>query len=79
MNRSFLIIFIPALLVAAAYLYMGFRPPARAEIGLAVFVAAVAAFRLKAMMQGRKAAASAAQAPAADSQAPAAPAAPKHS
>jgi len=55
MNKSFLIIFIPALLVAAAYLAMGYRPPTRIEIGLAVFVAAIAAFRLKAKLDIRKA------------------------
>jgi uncharacterized membrane protein len=55
MNRSFLIIFIPALLVAAMYLALGYRPPTRVEIGLAVFVAAIAAYRLKAMLDIRKA------------------------
>jgi len=55
MNRSFLIIFIPAVLVAAAYLYMGIRPPVRAEIGVALFAAVIAAIRLKAMLRGRKA------------------------
>ena len=55
MNRSFLIIFIPALLLAAAYLAMGIRPPTRVEIGLAVFVAAIAAYRLKVMLDSRKA------------------------
>jgi hypothetical protein len=54
-NRSFLIIFIPALLVAAMYLAMGMRIPTRVEIGLAVFVAAVAAYRLKVMLDIRKA------------------------
>jgi len=54
MNRSFLIIFIPALFVAAGYLYIGIRPPLRAEIALGVFVAAIAAFRLKAKFSSRK-------------------------
>jgi len=54
MNRSFLIIFIPALLVAAGYLYLGIRPPLRAEVGVAIFAAAVAALRLRAMLKDRK-------------------------
>ena len=49
MNKSFLIIFIPALLVAAMYLAVGIRPPTRVEIGLAIVVAAIAAYRLKVM------------------------------
>jgi len=55
MNRSFLIIFIPALLVAAMYLALGIYPPKRVEIGLAVVVAAIAAYRLKVMLDVRKA------------------------
>jgi len=55
MNKSFLIIFIPALLVAAMYLALGYRVPTRVEIGLAVVVAAIAAYRLKAMLQRDKA------------------------
>ena len=55
MNRSFLIIFIPALLIAASYLAMGYRPPTRVEIGLAVVVAAIAAYRLKVMLERDKA------------------------
>jgi hypothetical protein len=54
MNKSFLIIFIPALLIAATYLALGYRPPTRVEIGLAVFVAAFAAYRLKAMLERDK-------------------------
>ena len=77
MNRSFLIIFIPALFVAVGYLYLGVRPPARAEIGLAIFVAAIAAFRLNAMLRGRKAVAPARQTPR-TSQLPDGPAAPHH-
>lgn len=75
MNRSFLIIFIPALLVAAGYLYLGYQVPARAEIGLAVIVAAIAALRLKAMLQGRKSASAPRQEPPAPqlSDGPAAP------
>ncbi len=55
MNRSFLIIFIPALFVAAGYLYLGFRPPLRAEVVLAIFVAVIAALRLRAMLDAKKA------------------------
>ena len=51
MNRSFLIIFIPALLVAGMYLYLGIYPPKRIEIGLAIVVAAFAAYRLKVMLE----------------------------
>ena len=65
MNRSFLIIFIPALFVAAGYLYIGVRPPLRAEIALGVFVAAIAVFRLKAMLASRKSQAPAAPNPSA--------------
>lgn len=61
MNRSFLIIFIPALFVAAGYLYIGVRPPLRAEVALGIFVAAIAAVRLKAMLDSRKSPAPAAR------------------
>jgi len=54
MNRAFLIIFIPALAVAAAYLYMGIHPPLRAEIGVAIFALAVAAVRIRFMLQSKK-------------------------
>ena len=54
MNRSFLIIFIPALLVAAGYLALGVRPPARVGIGVAVLVAAFAAYRIRVMIQRGK-------------------------
>ncbi|HKM90860.1 MAG TPA: hypothetical protein VJX29_09600 [Candidatus Acidoferrales bacterium] len=54
MNKSFLIIFIPALLVAAGYLALGVRPPARVEIGIAVLVAAFAAYRIRVMIQRGK-------------------------
>jgi hypothetical protein len=55
MNKSFLIIFIPALLIAAMYLALGIHPPTRIEIGLAVVVAAIAAYRLKVMLERDKA------------------------
>jgi len=54
MNRSFLIIFIPALLVALMYVSLGICPPKRIEIGLAVAVAALAAWRLKWMLDRDK-------------------------
>jgi ABC-type proline/glycine betaine transport system permease subunit len=54
MNRSFLIIFIPALLVAAMYLAMGIRPPTRVEIGIAIVAAVLGAWRLKLMLQRGK-------------------------
>jgi len=54
MNKSFLIIFIPALLVAAMYLAMGIYPPRRIEIGIAVVAAVLGAWRLKLMMQRGK-------------------------
>jgi len=54
MNKSFLIIFIPALLVAAAYLALGVRPPARVEVGIAVVALAFAAYRLKVMLERGK-------------------------
>jgi len=38
MNRSFLIIFIPAVFVAGMYLMLGIYPPARILIGLGVFL-----------------------------------------
>ena len=63
MNRSFLIIFIPALFVAAGYLYLGIRPPLRAEIGVALFVVAIAVFRLKAKLHKGKPQGSASHAP----------------
>jgi len=55
MNKSFLIIFIPALLVAAMYISLGIYPPRRIEIGVAIVVAAAAAYRLKLMLDARKA------------------------
>jgi len=48
MNRSFLIIFIPALIVAAMYISLGIYPPARVWIGLGIF-AAIGAYRLRAI------------------------------
>ena len=54
MNKSFLIIFIPVLLVGAGYLALGVRPPARVEIGIAVLVAAFAAYRIRVMVQRGK-------------------------
>jgi hypothetical protein len=64
MNRSFLIIFIPALLVGAGYLALGVRPPVRIEIGIAVLVAAFAAYRIRVMIQrGRPAERAAAPTP----------------
>jgi mannose/fructose/N-acetylgalactosamine-specific phosphotransferase system component IIC len=61
MNRSFLIIFIPALLVAAGYLYLGIRPPMRAGIGIAIFAVVVAVIRLRFMLQSKRAAGAAAR------------------
>jgi hypothetical protein len=54
MNKSFLIIFIPALFVAAVYLAMGIRPPARVEIGVGVVAAAIAAYRIRVLIQRGK-------------------------
>jgi len=54
MNRSFLIIFIPALFVAAGYLAMGIRPPARVGIGIAVFAAGFAFYRIRVMIRRGK-------------------------
>jgi hypothetical protein len=54
MNKSFLIIFIPALLVAAMYLAMGIYPPKRIEIGIAIVAAVLGAWRLKLMLQRGK-------------------------
>ena len=54
MNRSFLIIFIPALLVGAGYLALGVRPPARVEVGIAVLAVAFAAYRIRVMVQRGK-------------------------
>ena len=54
MNKSFLIIFIPALLASAGYLALGVRRPARIEIGIAVLVAAFAAYRIRVMVQRGK-------------------------
>ncbi|HKO04119.1 MAG TPA: hypothetical protein VJW51_05205 [Candidatus Acidoferrales bacterium] len=54
MNKSFLIIFIPALLVAAGYLALGIRPPTRVEIGIAVFAVAFSVYRIRVMIQRGK-------------------------
>jgi len=54
MNKSFLIIFIPALLVGAGYLALGVRPPARVEVGIAVLALAFAAYRIRVMVQRGK-------------------------
>ena len=54
MNKSFLIIFIPAVLVAAMYLYMGIYPPRRVWIGVVIVAAALGAYRIRVMMQRGK-------------------------
>ncbi len=41
MNRGLLILLAPALLVALLYWGLGYRPPLRAGIGLAIFLAAL--------------------------------------
>jgi hypothetical protein len=53
MNKSFLIIFIPALIVAAMYLSLGIYPPRRIEIGIAIVAAALGAWRIRWMMMKR--------------------------
>ena len=47
MNRSFLIVFIPAVFVAAMYLSLGIYPPARILIGLAVVTVGLAAWGIR--------------------------------
>ena len=49
MNKSFLIIFIPALIVAAMYISLGIYPPARVWIGLGIFAIAIGAYWLRAI------------------------------
>ena len=53
MNKSFLIIFIPAVIVAGMYLYLGIYPPKRIEIGIAILAAALGAWRIRWMMMKR--------------------------
>ena len=53
MNKSFLIIFIPALLVAAFYVSLGIYPPRRIEIGIAIVAAAIGAYRIRWMIMKR--------------------------
>ena len=47
MNRSFLIIFVPAVFVAAMYLSLGIYPPRRVWIGVAVVTAGLAAWGIR--------------------------------
>jgi len=53
MNKSFIIIFIPAVFVAIMYVSLGIYPPRRIEIGLAIIAAALGAYRVRAMMMKR--------------------------
>jgi hypothetical protein len=53
MNRSFLIIFVPAVFVAAMYVSLGIYPPARVWVGIALFATAVGMYRVRAMMHKR--------------------------
>jgi hypothetical protein len=57
MNRSFLIIFIPAVFVAAMYLFLGIYPPGRVLIGIAVLAAGFAAYGIRVWLKRGKAAA----------------------
>jgi hypothetical protein len=53
MNKSFVIIFVPAVFVAIMYVSLGIYPPGRVWLGIALFVAAVAAYRVRWMMLKR--------------------------
>ncbi len=49
MNRSFIIILIPAVFVAAMYVSLGIYPPARVWIGIGIFALALGIYRVRAM------------------------------
>ncbi|HVN09334.1 MAG TPA: hypothetical protein VMV61_10190 [Patescibacteria group bacterium] len=51
MNKSFLIIFIPAVLVAAMYLFLGIYPPVRVLAGVAMVAAGLAAWGIRTWMK----------------------------
>ena len=51
MNRSFFIVFIPAVFVAAMYLSLGIYPPARILIGIAVVAVGLAAWGIRTWMK----------------------------
>ncbi len=71
MNRSFLIIFIPAVFVAAMYLLLGIYPPLRVLVGIAVVLAGGAAYGIWMWRKrGKTAAQNAAPAPPAAAPAP---------
>ena len=53
MNKSFIIIFIPAVFVAIMYISLGIYPPGRVWVGIALFAAALGAYRVRAMMMKR--------------------------
>lgn len=50
MNRSFIIIMIPAVFVAAMYVSLGIYPPARVWFGIVLFVIALSIYRVRALM-----------------------------
>jgi len=53
MNKSFFIIFIPAVFVAAMYISLGIYPPARVYLGICLFALALGIYRVRAMMHKR--------------------------
>ena len=82
MNKSFLIIFIPAVFVAAMYLFLGIYPPARVLTGAGVVAAGLAVWGIRAWRKrGRTAppGSAAAAPPPSSSAAPGAPASPRAS
>ena len=50
MNRSFIIIMIPAVFVAAMYVSLGIYPPLRVWIGIGIFAVGFGVYRVRAMM-----------------------------
>jgi len=53
MNRSFIIILIPAVFVAAMYISLGIYPPARVYVGIFVFALALGIYRVRALRMKR--------------------------
>jgi len=53
MNRSFIIIMIPAVFVAAMYISLGIYPPARVYVGIFLFALALGIYRVRAMRMKR--------------------------
>ena len=53
MNKSFIIIMIPAVFVAAMYISLGIYPPARVYVGIFLFALALGIYRVRALRMKR--------------------------